>query len=56
MKIDYNALMSGLDQLYLLPFLEHETPNDRAQAIDNYLRMSGWDWNNIIERLTKERG
>ena len=40
-----------LDRLFMQPFSDKESEEDRAQAIESYMERAGYNWNSYIEAL-----
>jgi hypothetical protein len=53
MKLTYEELTAGLDQLYMMPLLKVETIEDRMKAVENYIAASGWSWDQIVDEMAK---
>lgn len=54
MKAPWETVSVGLDQLWFTPFTEGESPQDRAGAIDNFLKLNGWTWDEVLNEIVKE--
>jgi len=54
MRITYEELNAGLDQLYALPMLKGESVEDRMNAIEEFVVSNGWDWNLLIDAIIAE--
>jgi len=54
MRSNYQTISIGLDQLFFNPFIKNETPEDRAEAIDNFLKLNGWTWDQVINHILQE--
>ena len=54
MRLSYQKVISMLDQLFFSSLIEDETAQNRAETIEVFLSTNGWDWNQIIEELSKE--
>jgi hypothetical protein len=52
MKVARSIVISGLDQLFFSPLIEDETLEDRADCIDNFLRMNGVSWDDILDQIS----
>jgi len=47
-KAPYSQVSEQLDKFFFLPFAENETPDVRAQAIESYLHITGWTWDEVL--------
>jgi len=54
MKASWATISLGLDQLWFTPFAEDETPQDRADATENFLKANGWTWDEVLNEISKE--
>lgn len=54
MKATWETISSGLDQLWFTPFVEDETPQDRADATENFLKSNGWTWDEVLNEISKD--
>lgn len=54
MKASWETVSAGMDQLFFNPFIKGETPGDRAQAIDTFLKANGWTWDEVLDAIAKE--
>lgn len=54
MKASWETVSSGLDQLWFTPFSDCESPQDRADAIDTFLKANGWTWDEVLNEISKE--
>ena len=52
MRLSWEMLMVGFDQLIFTPFMEEETPQERADAIDTFLSANGWTWDEVLEGIS----
>lgn len=55
MKLSWEAINSGLDQLFFTPLVVDEDALDRAKTIDTYLTTNGWTWDEYINELSNEQ-
>lgn len=55
MRADYPSIVSGLDQLFFSPLVEDETPQERSDCIEVFLKFNGWTWDEYLEELSKEK-
>lgn len=44
----YQVFLQGLDHLFFSSLLEGESPEDRAETIETYLKSNGFSWNDVI--------
>lgn len=54
MKTNRATLDSGLDQLFFSPLVEGETVQDRADAIETFLKSNNATWDDVISIPDKE--
>lgn len=54
MKSSWETVSSGMDQLFFRPFHRDETAYDRAKAIENFLKLNGWTWDEVLDTIAKE--
>lgn len=54
MKTNRATLDSGLDQLFFSPLVEGETVQDRADAIETFLKSNNATWDDVISISDKE--
>lgn len=54
MKLEYEKLIVGLDQLYFSSALDRFDTQTRVDAIEAFVRMSGWSWESITDHLIEE--
>lgn len=47
-KAPYSQVSEQLDKFFFLPFKENETPDMRAEAIESYLKITGWTWDEVL--------
>ena|SRR5258706_2318117 len=53
-RLAWTTICYGLDQLYFSKLIPGETEKDRAQAIDRYIELNGWTWDQVVEEISKE--
>jgi len=53
-RLSWEMVKVGLDQLFFNPFCRDETPQDRADAIDQFLTVNGWTWDEVLEGIANE--
>jgi type I site-specific restriction endonuclease len=54
-RIPYSQLVIGLDQLFFGGKIENmEQAEERADTIDAYLEANGWDWDSVLEEMSRE--
>lgn len=54
-RISYSQLTIGLDQLFFGGKLENmEQAVERADTIEAYLEANGWDWDSVLEEMSRE--
>lgn len=51
MKIPFKEINEQLDLLFFSPFHEDESVEMRAEKVEEYVRSSGWTWNELINRM-----
>ena len=51
MKYPFHMVSAELDRLFMQPFSDKESEEDRAQAIESYMERAGYNWNSYIEAL-----
>jgi len=54
MKASWATISSGLDQLWFTPFGDYETPQDRADATETFLKANGWTWDEVLKEISKD--
>jgi hypothetical protein len=55
-KASYEAVLLGLDQLFMSEVLgKSMTTEERAEAIDTFLKSTGWDWDQVINHLVDDK-
>ncbi len=54
MKAPWATISIGLDQLWFTPLFDCETIQDRADAIENFLKANGWTWDEILNHIAEE--
>ena len=54
MKANWETVSVGLDQLFFNPFTDCETPQDRADAIETFLKANGWTWDEVLNEISKD--
>ena len=54
MKASWETISTGLDQLWFTPFADCESPQDRADATENFLKSNGWTWDEVLDEIAKE--
>jgi hypothetical protein len=52
----FEQLSKELDKLFFLPLVGCETAELRAVAIEQFLMLNGWNWDQVLEELYKPRG
>jgi hypothetical protein len=45
-----------LDCFFVLPLANNETIQLRAIAIESYLVLSGWTWDQVLDQIVKPEG
>ncbi len=55
-KLPYTTVSEQLDKFFFLPFGKNESPMMRAEALDAYLKVSGWSWDDILKEISKVGG
>lgn len=54
MKAKWETISIGLDQLWFSPLGDCETIQDRADAIETFLKANGWNWDEVLDYISKE--
>lgn len=54
MKAKWETISTGLDQLWFTPFTDCETPQDRGDAIETFLKSNGWTWDEVLAEISKD--
>jgi len=54
MKSPWETISTGLDQLWFSPLSDCETIQDRADAIDTFLKANGWTWDEVLNEIGKD--
>lgn len=54
MKAPWETISIGLDQLWFTPLFDRESIYDRADAIENFLKANGWNWDEVLDYIAKE--
>lgn len=54
MKASWETISIGLDQLWFTPFGDYEIPQDRADTINTFLNANGWNWDDVLNEISKE--
>lgn len=54
MKSKWETISAGLDQLWFSPLSDCETIEDRADAIESFLKLNGWTWDEVLNYIAKE--
>ncbi len=55
-KLSYATVSEQLDKFFFLPFGKNESPMMRAEALDAYLKVAGWSWDDILKEISKVGG
>jgi hypothetical protein len=54
-RLPYNQMVIGLDQLmFSNQIINQEQAEMYAEAINNYLKQCGWDWDQVINYMAEE--
>lgn len=54
MRASWETISTGLDQLWFTPFIKDESPQDRDNAINTFLKTNGWTWDEVLNEIAKE--
>jgi hypothetical protein len=54
MKASWQTISTGLDQLWFTPLGDCESIQDRADATENFLKLNGWTWDEVLDTIAKE--
>jgi hypothetical protein len=54
MRSNWDTVNGGLDQLFFSPFVKDESPQDRAECIETFLKSNGWTWDEVLAKIAKE--
>lgn len=54
MKSNWDTISRGLDELWFTPLMSFETIQDRADAIDIFLKSNGWTWDEVLKEIGKD--
>lgn len=53
-KASYQTIKLGLDQLFFSRLIEDERPEDRAEAVEKFLSLNGWSWDDVLKQMEEE--
>ena len=53
-RSSWATVSKQLDHFFLLPFASNETAQLRAMAIESYLEICGYTWDDVIQCIIKE--
>lgn len=54
MKVSWDRLKIGLDQLFFTPLVRTESPESRARTVERFLKESGWSWDDVLNEVGRE--
>jgi hypothetical protein len=55
-RLDFKQMLIGLDQLMMHGKIDNQEQTVlQADAIDEYLKQTGWDWDSVLQEMCYEQ-